>query len=112
MIRNGVLPGFLNMRLGVGSAYGDDHSNRAKLPPTEYYLDAALGHHKAMMEHGLYEKMNKFIVCPMDCFTYGGDIGIIEMAGNTGKWLSDSVPAESNWLAHFVASLESPTLSK
>ncbi|MDO8671269.1 MAG: hypothetical protein Q7O66_07535 [Dehalococcoidia bacterium] len=113
LIKNGVFPGIFSLRLGLGSVYGDTKANRAKLAPTEYYLDVGLAHHKAMSEFDLYQKLNKFLFCPMDCLAafYVGELGMIELAGNPANWLAGTIPNEWNWLSKFVASLESPTLS-
>ncbi|MDO8672513.1 MAG: hypothetical protein Q7O66_13945 [Dehalococcoidia bacterium] len=109
LIKHGALPVFLALRLVPGSKYGDDKSNKEKLPPTEYLLDAGLAHHKAMLEFGLYDKLNKLMFCPMDCLwaLYGGEIGILERAGNPGNWLAGTIPDDGNWLASFVSSVES-----
>ncbi|MDO8671964.1 MAG: hypothetical protein Q7O66_11115, partial [Dehalococcoidia bacterium] len=113
LIQNGVLPTFLSLRLGVGSIYGDDTANQSfsrRMPPADYYLDAALGHHQAMLEYGLYDTLNKLMFCPLDCLPpiYSGDIGILELAGNPGNWAADCVPADANWLAKFIASVNAP----
>ncbi|MDO8670211.1 MAG: hypothetical protein Q7O66_02130 [Dehalococcoidia bacterium] len=112
LISNGVVPKFQAMRLGTGSIYGDNLANRAKLAPTEYYLDAALAHHGIMMEYELYKIVNKFMPCPLDCLPslYGGDVGILALAGNVGKWLQDTIPDEWNWLVQFVSSHSVPSL--
>ena len=109
-IMNGVVPVFLTLRLGPGSVYGDDKSNREKLAPTEYYLDLAVAHHEAMKEYGLYSKMNKLRWCPLDCLNnhYAGELGILELAGNPANWLADTIPDKANWLAKFIASLNPP----
>lgn len=108
LIRNGVVPCFYPLWWAPGSILSQDRSNMDKFPPTEYHLDLALAHHKAMMEQGLYEKMNKFMYCGLDCTTagYAGDIGMIELAGDVGKWMSDVVPDEDNWLAKFIAEMK------
>ncbi|MDO8671100.1 MAG: hypothetical protein Q7O66_06675, partial [Dehalococcoidia bacterium] len=106
MIKNGVFPVFLTLRLGVGSTYGEDKSNQQKLAPTEYYLDTILAHHNDVKEYGLYSKLNKLMFCPMDCLAnhYSGEVGFVEKAGNLADWLADCVPGESNWLAQFPSS--------
>lgn len=113
MIKNGVLPSFMNLRLGPGSVYGADVANRQKMPPAEYYLDAAIAHHEAMLEYGLYPRMNKLGYCPMDCLSnlYGGEIGILEQAGDVGKWLADMIPAKANWMARLIESANRPDKS-
>ncbi|MDO8674323.1 MAG: hypothetical protein Q7O66_23180, partial [Dehalococcoidia bacterium] len=104
----GVFPVIFALRLGLGSVYGDDRSSRKKLPPTEYYLDAIMAHHKDMKECGLFSKLNKLMYCPMDCMPnhYVGELGFVELAGNPAKWLADWIPDESNWLAQFLASMK------
>lgn len=111
MIKHGVVPVYTTFRPVPGSIYGDDKSTLAKMPPTEFYLEVAQGHHGAMKEYGMYEKMNKFVMCPLDCSAlyYVGELGMIELAGNPGNWLSDTIPYEANWLAQFVSSVESAT---
>ncbi|MDO8671932.1 MAG: hypothetical protein Q7O66_10950 [Dehalococcoidia bacterium] len=107
MIKNGVFPTFLNLRLTYGSVYGNDSSNREKLPPTDYYLDVAQAHHEAMLEYGLYPKLNKLMSCGFCCSprVYNGDIGALQLAGDLGTWMADSVPPEQNWLAEFVSTV-------
>ncbi|MDO8672949.1 MAG: hypothetical protein Q7O66_16190, partial [Dehalococcoidia bacterium] len=84
-----------------------DAANRDKLAPGEYYLDLAAANHKAMKESGLYDKYNKLSLCAMDCIThvYAGDLGILELSGNVGNWLSDVIPEKANWLARFNSSV-------
>ncbi|MDO8672412.1 MAG: hypothetical protein Q7O66_13435, partial [Dehalococcoidia bacterium] len=110
MIKNGVFPSFHSLRLGLGSIYGDAQSNRAKIAPTEYYLDAGLAHHEAMTRFGRYPTLNKLMLCPMDCLAsfYAGELGMIALAGDIGKWLSEAIPDESNWLAQFISSVNPP----
>ncbi|MDO8670583.1 MAG: hypothetical protein Q7O66_04030, partial [Dehalococcoidia bacterium] len=69
LIQHGVMPVFIALRLGVGSIYGDDPANREKLPPTEYLLEVAMAHHAAMLEYGLYDRLNRLLYCPMDCLS-------------------------------------------
>ncbi|MDO8674022.1 MAG: hypothetical protein Q7O66_21635 [Dehalococcoidia bacterium] len=110
-IKNGMMTIYTSLRLGPGSVYGDDKSkNLAKLAPTEFYLDLSVGHHESAKKHGLYQHLNKLMFCPMDCLDnhYAGELGIVELAGDPGKWLSDTIPDKANWLSQFVASLESP----
>ena len=109
MIKHGLFPTFHSMWLGSGSVYGDDPSSAAKLPPTDYFLDVGLGHHQAMMENGMYEKMNKLMFCPLDCLAhfYAGDIGIVELAGTPANWLTDTIPNELNWMASFFSKVDS-----
>ena len=84
-----------------------------KFPPTEYFLDVAVPHHEAMLEYGFYEKMNKFMYCGLDCTAaYTGDTGMLTLAGDMGKWMSSVVPDEANWLAKFIASINSPTKAR
>ncbi len=111
LIKNGLFPTFIALRLGPGSIYGDDKANRAKLPPTEYFLDAGLAHHKAMLEYDLYPKYNRLMFCPLDdlWYPYVGEIGIVELGGNVGNWAAECVPDEANWIARFIASLNSPS---
>ncbi|MBI2863478.1 MAG: hypothetical protein HYX94_02830 [Chloroflexi bacterium] len=110
MIRNGVFPITSNLRLPPGSVYGEDPSNRAKLPPTEYYLEMAQAHHNDMNEFGLYDNLNKFLYCALCCVPaiYCGELGMLERAGDIGSWMSDVVPSEANWMAHLTESLKSP----
>ncbi|MDO8670910.1 MAG: hypothetical protein Q7O66_05700 [Dehalococcoidia bacterium] len=109
LIKHGVFPHFHAIRLGVGSIYGDDRANRARLAPIEYYLDLALAHHEAMMEYDLYAKYNrKFMRCPLDGIAsiYGGELGILAQAGDVGSYAAQlGVPEETNWLARFVSPL-------
>ncbi|MDO8670999.1 MAG: hypothetical protein Q7O66_06155 [Dehalococcoidia bacterium] len=114
MVSHGVFPTFHAVRLGAGSVYGDDKSSHEKLPPTDYYLDTGLAHHQAMLEYGLYEKMNKLMQCPMDCLEhfYAGEIGMVALKGNPANWLADTVPNELNWLTKFVSSERSPVKSE
>ncbi|MDO8672638.1 MAG: hypothetical protein Q7O66_14600 [Dehalococcoidia bacterium] len=114
MISHGIYPVTTPLRMPPGSVYGADPANQEKYPPSEFYLEMAIGHHQAMQEYGLYQKVNKFVWCAMDCLDniYGGDIGILGLAGDLGNWLSDVVPAESNWLAKFVSSVNSPANAK
>ena len=113
MIKNGVFPPFHCIWLGAGSPYGDDPASPAKIPPTEYFLDAGLAHHEACLETGLYEKYDKLLNCPM-CFHgfHSGDIGMIALAGDLGNWMADTIPADANWMARFISSMQAqrPTL--
>ncbi|MDO8672418.1 MAG: hypothetical protein Q7O66_13465, partial [Dehalococcoidia bacterium] len=113
-ISRGVFPYFLSLRLGVGSIYGDDKANQSfsrRMPPTDYYLDLALAHHELMQDHGLYTRLNKLMYCPLDCLSplYGGEVGILALAGDVGNWLADTIPADANWLAKFIASMQPST---
>ena len=110
MAKIGVLPIFTNLRVPPGSIYGEDISNRDKLPPTDLLLELALGHHAAMMDYGLYQKLNKFMKCGL-CHdgAYKGEIGIIALAGDPGKWMADMVPYEMNKRAQFIDSIKAPT---
>ncbi|MDO8671027.1 MAG: hypothetical protein Q7O66_06300, partial [Dehalococcoidia bacterium] len=67
-------------------------------------------HDKFMEESGLYEKLNKFMYCGLDCAhaLYTGDIGIMKRAGDWGTWMSDVVPYEYNLVAQFLDSIKSP----
>ncbi len=108
-VKNGVFPFVVPFRWAPGSVYSGDPSKRDKLAPTEYYLDIAVAHHEAMKEFDLYSKFNRLALCPMDCMihTYIADLGILELGGNVGNWLSDLVPDKANWLAHFNSSMAS-----
>ncbi|MDO8672815.1 MAG: hypothetical protein Q7O66_15505 [Dehalococcoidia bacterium] len=109
LFKNGLYTTFTQLRLGAGSVYGDNRAlSEKRLPPTEYCLDVATAHNEACMETGMYEKINKLMYCPMDCFTnmYGGDIGILALAGDIGAWVEDCVPSGQNWLANFVSSMK------
>ncbi|MDO8670724.1 MAG: hypothetical protein Q7O66_04750 [Dehalococcoidia bacterium] len=109
MIKNGVYPITSNLRFPPGSVYAADPSNREKIPPSEYYLEMGLAHHADMKKYGLYEKLNKFMYCGLCCGggTYNGELGVLEIAGDYGKWMADVVPDEANWIADFVESLKS-----
>ncbi|MDO8672324.1 MAG: hypothetical protein Q7O66_12995, partial [Dehalococcoidia bacterium] len=98
MIEHGIFPTPLCMRLGPGSQYGNNPANRAKLPPTEFYLEVALAHDEAMVEYNRYGTMNKLAHCPLDCFDnhYSGDLGILRLAGNMGNWLVGTIPEKAN----------------
>ncbi|MDO8673999.1 MAG: hypothetical protein Q7O66_21520 [Dehalococcoidia bacterium] len=107
LIRKGVFATFHCVWLGAGSTYGDDPSSPAKIPPTEYFLDAGLAHHEACLETGLYKKLDKLLSCPM-CFHgfYSGEIGMIALAGDLGNWIADAIPADANWMARFISSMK------
>ncbi|MDO8673476.1 MAG: hypothetical protein Q7O66_18870 [Dehalococcoidia bacterium] len=109
LISNGVFPTFTNLRLPPGSVYGENPANRDKLPPTEYYLEVAMAHHKTMKEYNLYEKLNRFIYCGLCCTAapYSAEMGILELEGDVGNWMSKVVPDEDNWMAQFIASVKS-----
>ncbi|MDO8671647.1 MAG: hypothetical protein Q7O66_09485, partial [Dehalococcoidia bacterium] len=81
-----------------------DPANRDKFPPTEYYLDLMVAHHAGVKEYGLYEKLNRFMYCGLCAVNYVGEMGIVEIAGDLGTWMSTVVPPEQNWLAKFLAS--------
>ena len=110
LIKNGVMPTFTNLRLPPGSVYGTTPSLREKLPPTEYFLDVAQAHDKAMTEYGLYGRLNRLMYCGFDCIPapYAGEIGMLAQAGDVGKWMGPVVPDEVNWLAKVIASIDSP----
>ncbi|MDO8670458.1 MAG: hypothetical protein Q7O66_03395, partial [Dehalococcoidia bacterium] len=103
----GALSSVGYLGLPAGSVYGENPSNREKLPPTEYFMDVFTAHHEAMVKNDFYEKMNKLMYCGLCCSTsvYTGEIGIIEKAGNWGNWMSDVVPEKVNWIKHFVESV-------
>ncbi|MDO8671200.1 MAG: hypothetical protein Q7O66_07185, partial [Dehalococcoidia bacterium] len=87
-------------------------SNQAKMPPTDYYVDAAVAHHEAMKQYGLYNTLNRLTAnCPFDCLDnhYTGDLGILELAGNPARWLDGLVPEKANWLDRFISSVKSST---
>ncbi|MDO8670714.1 MAG: hypothetical protein Q7O66_04700, partial [Dehalococcoidia bacterium] len=109
LIKNDIACGFPSLRPVPGSIYGDDKSNLAKLPPTDFYLELAQGHHGVMSEYGFYDKINKFMMCPLCLLPayYLGELGMIELAGTPGNWLADKIPDEVNWLAQFTESLGS-----
>ncbi len=105
LIKSGALPSFLPMWWAEGSVVSQDKSNQAKFPPSDYHLDVALAHHKAMLKHGLYGKLNKLMLCGLHCTaSYAGDIGMLTLPDNVGKWMSSVVPDDENWLAKFVES--------
>ncbi|MDO8672693.1 MAG: hypothetical protein Q7O66_14880 [Dehalococcoidia bacterium] len=108
MIKNGVFPITSNLRFPPGSIYGEFPALRDKMPPSEYYLEMALAHHADMKKYGLYEKLNKFMYCGLCCGggIYCGELGILEIAGDFGNWMSDVVTPEANWMAQFVESLK------
>ncbi|MDO8672257.1 MAG: hypothetical protein Q7O66_12660 [Dehalococcoidia bacterium] len=108
LIKNRVFCTTIGLRLGVGSIYGDDKSNWAKVPPTEYYLETGMAHHKLMTEHGLYDTLNRLMFCPMDCpdAMYCGELGMVEIAGDIGKWAAKVFPPEANWLGRFIDSMQ------
>ncbi|MDO8670977.1 MAG: hypothetical protein Q7O66_06045 [Dehalococcoidia bacterium] len=110
-IKNGVFPMLETLVLGVGSIYGDDPANQAKLPPTDYYLDIAIAHHEACKEFDMYQRMNRLLYCPLDCppFAYCGQLGMVEEAGDVGKWAATCVPDDANWIARFMESFEAST---
>ncbi|MDO8672673.1 MAG: hypothetical protein Q7O66_14780, partial [Dehalococcoidia bacterium] len=109
MIKNGIIPNFTNLRLPPGSVYAADQSLREKLPPTEYYLDLMKAHDEDMLEHGLYEKINRLFKCGLDCASgpYSCEIGMLSVAGDVGTWMGSVVPYEFNWLAQFLDSIKS-----
>ncbi|MDO8472742.1 MAG: hypothetical protein Q7T05_02880, partial [Dehalococcoidia bacterium] len=108
LIKNGILAEFYPLWWAPGSVISEDKSNLQKLPPIEYHLEIALAHHGAMLKYGLYEKMNKLMVCGLDLpGPYAGDIGMLTLAGDVGKWMSTVVPDEENWLAELIAPLQS-----
>ncbi|MDO8671042.1 MAG: hypothetical protein Q7O66_06380, partial [Dehalococcoidia bacterium] len=80
-----------------------------KMPPTEYYLEACIAHHDIMTEYGFYDKLNKLMHCPLDCSPNGnfGELGMLALAGDIGKWAAQVFPEEGNWLGKFVTSLQS-----
>ncbi|MDO8669992.1 MAG: hypothetical protein Q7O66_00995 [Dehalococcoidia bacterium] len=110
MIENDIKPDVGHLHLPAGSVYGENDANRAKLPPTEYYLDVFLAHHEAMLEHGLYEKLNKLMHCGLCCSAgnYTGELGILAQAGDWGTYMADVVPEKANWLLQFIRSVASP----
>ncbi|MDO8673013.1 MAG: hypothetical protein Q7O66_16520 [Dehalococcoidia bacterium] len=108
LMKNGVHPHYNLFRWAPGSALSQDASNRDKLVPTEFFLDAVVAHHETMKEYGRYERFHKLSTsCPMDCLhhSFGGEIGMLEIGGNMGNWLADALPEKANWLARFNASL-------
>lgn len=109
MIKQGIFPAFGNLTLPPGSAYGANPANRAKIPPTEYYLEVAIAHHAAMMEFGLYDKLNKFLWCGFDCghALYAGELGVLALAGNWGNWMRDVSPDKSNWILQWLSTINS-----
>ena len=113
MCKVGVLPSIGCLRLPVGSVWGEDPSLKAKLPPTEYFLDLFGPHHEAMTEAGLYEKLNRFMYCGFECSSavYSGDIGIMERAGNWGTWMSAVVPDKANWILNWLNEIGVPAES-
>ncbi|MDO8671949.1 MAG: hypothetical protein Q7O66_11040, partial [Dehalococcoidia bacterium] len=109
MISHGVYPCMAPIRWAPGSQISKDPANRDKFPPTEFYLDLLVAHHAAMKDYGLYEKLNRFLYFPFDSRGVNmGEMGIIEIAGDVGTWLSAVVPYEQNWLAQFLDSKKSP----
>ncbi|MBI2862987.1 MAG: hypothetical protein HYX94_00290 [Chloroflexi bacterium] len=108
MISHGIFPSMDSLRWAPGSPYSRDLANRSKYPPTEFFLDCIVGHDKAMNEHGLYDKMNKFLYCGLDCQhrPYCGEMGILQRVPDFGTWMSAVVPYEQNWLAQFLDSVK------
>ncbi len=108
MMSHGVFPTMGTLRWAPGSPFSKDPANRDKYPPTEFYLDLITAHHAAMKEYGLYERLNKLLYCTL-CnhgrFAYVGEMGILEMAGDVGTWLSDVIPPEQNTMAQFIKSI-------
>ncbi|MDO8674401.1 MAG: hypothetical protein Q7O66_23590, partial [Dehalococcoidia bacterium] len=114
MIEHGVFPTFTNLRLPPGAVYAEDPGNRAKLPPTEYYLEVAKAHDEAMKRTGLYDKMSKFLYCGLCCTAapYVGDIGVIERSGDVGNYMADVVEEDGNWMAKFLNSINAPATAQ
>ncbi len=108
LLKNGLYATVHCIRLGAGSIYSEDLANETKLPPTEYFLDAGLAHHQACMEYNTFETYNKLFFCPLDCIQtlYAGEISMIELAGDVGKWAAQAVPDEANWLSRFITKHE------
>ncbi|MDO8669971.1 MAG: hypothetical protein Q7O66_00890 [Dehalococcoidia bacterium] len=111
LIKTGVFPTFHCLRLGAGSIYGEERSNEAKLPPTEYFLDVGLAHHQFMLDYGRYYTLNRLMICPMDCLAhfYAGEIGMLALAGNPANWLANTIPNEYNWMVKFISSVDQST---
>jgi hypothetical protein len=99
MIKRGILPTAMALRLPPGSVYASEE-NRKKLPPTEYYLDLALAHRGLMKQYGLYDKLNRLMWCPLCCQTacLSSELGAYELRGSLANWAADVVPRETNWL--------------
>ncbi|MDO8670976.1 MAG: hypothetical protein Q7O66_06040 [Dehalococcoidia bacterium] len=111
LIKHGVLPFIETIVLGAGSPYGNDQAgNRPKLPPTDLFLDVAMAHHQACKEYGMYERMNRLLWCPLDCAHAGyvGQLGMVEVAGDIGKWAATCVPEDGNWIGRFIESFKAP----
>ncbi|MDO8671076.1 MAG: hypothetical protein Q7O66_06550 [Dehalococcoidia bacterium] len=108
-IDNGAVASIGYLGLPAGSVYGEDPSNRERIPPTEYFLDIFLAHHEAMVKNDFYNKMNKLMYCGLCCSSsiYQGEIGIIGQHGDWGTWMSDVVPDKANWIRQFVQSISS-----
>ncbi|MDO8669973.1 MAG: hypothetical protein Q7O66_00900 [Dehalococcoidia bacterium] len=109
MIRHGVFPAMAPLRWAPGSPFSRDPTNRDRFAPTEYYLDLMQAHHAAMKEYDLYDKLNKLLYCGLCCSAslYVGEMGIMEIAGDVGTWMSAVVPYEYNWLAQLIDSTKS-----
>ncbi|MBI2864706.1 MAG: hypothetical protein HYX94_09125 [Chloroflexi bacterium] len=97
MIKRGVWPTTLYLRLPPGAAYATEE-NRKKMPPNEYYLELFLAHLKAAKETGLVNKWNRLMWCPLDCLTNEGAMAAYDQNGSVGKWAAAAVPRELNWL--------------
>ncbi|MDO8670669.1 MAG: hypothetical protein Q7O66_04475 [Dehalococcoidia bacterium] len=39
---------------------------------------------------------------------YSAEMGILELAGDVGNWMSIVVPWEDNWIGQVIASVRSP----
>ncbi|MDO8669936.1 MAG: hypothetical protein Q7O66_00715 [Dehalococcoidia bacterium] len=107
LMKSGVFPALIPLRLGAGSVYGDDKSSWEKVPPTSLFLELGMAHHEIMMEYGLYDKLNKLLFCPLDCqdAQYCGDLGMLAIAGDVGHWADSVFPEGTNWLAEFISSV-------
>ncbi|MBI2863933.1 MAG: hypothetical protein HYX94_05160 [Chloroflexi bacterium] len=97
MVRHGVLPSVSWLRFSPGAAYASEE-NRKKVPPTDFYLEVALAHHEACKKHGLYDKLNRLMLCPLDVLTslICGELGAYELAGSLAEWTAAVVPREAN----------------
>ncbi|MBI2863346.1 MAG: hypothetical protein HYX94_02135 [Chloroflexi bacterium] len=114
MISHGVYPCMDCIRWAPGSPNSKDPSNRDKFPPAEFYLDLIVEHEKAMNEYGLFDKLNRFLYCGLDCHQgpYCSEQGIIERAGDFGAWMGERIPYEQNWIAQFLDSIKEKESAK
>ena len=111
MIKMGVLPVTGPLAMPPGSVWGADPALQKRLPPMDYIYDLALAQDKAMMETGMYDTIDKFALCGLDCapvYAYNTELGVLRDYGNYGNWMADVVPEELNWLLQFLKEIGVP----